>query len=89
MHNLFSVYFVNLFMFRAYLWPIIRRYNRMYTTVLLLLSPFIGVKTHWVLAFSVILLHSALSLLSFLHPLILYAWMSSQYPQPIFSSVFL
>ena len=31
----------------------------------------------WVLAFSVILLHSVLSLLSFLHPLIPNAWMSS------------
>jgi len=31
----------------------------------------------WVLAFSVILLHSVLSLLSFLHPLIRNAWMSS------------
>ena len=31
----------------------------------------------WVLAFAVILLHSVLSLLSFLHPLIPNAWMSS------------
>ena len=33
MQNLLSVYFVNLYMFRAYLWPIIRRYNLMYTTI--------------------------------------------------------
>jgi len=32
MHNLFSVHFVNLYMFRAYLWPIISRYKRMYKT---------------------------------------------------------
>jgi len=33
MHNLFLVYFVNLYMFRAYLYSNIRRYNRMYTTI--------------------------------------------------------
>jgi len=34
MHNLSSVYFVkHFYMFRAYLQPIIRRYNRMDTTI--------------------------------------------------------
>jgi len=34
MHNLFLVYFVNLYMFRAYLGPSSEgTYNRMYTTV--------------------------------------------------------
>jgi len=33
MHNLFLVYFVNLYVFRADLDPIIRRYNSMYTTI--------------------------------------------------------
>jgi len=30
MHNLFLLYFFHLYMFRAYLWPIIRRYSCTY-----------------------------------------------------------
>ena len=33
MHNLFFVYFVNLYMFSGISRPIIRRYKHMYTTV--------------------------------------------------------
>jgi len=33
MHKLFLVYFVNLYMFRGVSRPIIKRYNRMYTTI--------------------------------------------------------